>query len=72
MEEIKLFDTDFVIWDKANDNLIRWESNGDIVIFGDKDEAENDCYGNESVVSCIDLPQHHQEELLNQIKRNLN
>ena len=72
MEEIKLFDTDFVIWDKANDSLIRWESNGDIVIFGDKDEAENDCYGNESVVSCTDLPQHHQEELLNQIKRNLN
>jgi hypothetical protein len=72
MEEIKLFDTDFVIWDKANDNLIRWESNGDIVIFGDKYEAENDCYGNESVVSCTDLPQHHQEELLNQIKRNLN
>ena len=69
MSSIKLFETDYVLWDKANDNLVRWESNGDIVIYGDKEEAENDCYGNEYVTKCTDLPEHHQKELLDQVKK---
>ena len=63
----KLYPTDYVIYDKANDHVIQFESNGDIVIFGDKDEALADCRGNESVVSCTELPQHWQEKILLQI-----
>ena len=70
MSSIKLHETDYVLWDKANDRLVRWDSDDDIVIYGDKEEAEEDCYGNEYVTKCTDRPEHHQEELLNQIKRH--
>jgi|Laugrespbdmm15dd_1035085.scaffolds.fasta_scaffold13139_2 hypothetical protein len=69
MSSIKLHETDYVLWDKANDQLVRWSSDSEIVIYGDKEEAEIDCYGNEYVTRCTDLPEHHQEELLNQIKK---
>lgn len=67
MKEIKLHSTDYVLWDKANDNLVK-DSKGDIVIFGDKEDAENDCYGNEYVVSCTDLPKYHQNTIIKQLK----
>jgi hypothetical protein len=70
MSSIKLHDTDYVLWDKANDRLVRWDSDDDIVIYGDREEAEIDCYGNEYITRCTDLPEHHQEELLNQIKKH--
>jgi hypothetical protein len=63
----KLYPTDYVIYDKANDHVLQFETDGDIVIFGDKDEALADCRGNESVVSCTELPQHWQEKILMQI-----
>ena len=44
-------------------------SHGEVVIYGDKEEAELDCYGNESVTKCIDLPEHHQEALKKQIEK---
>jgi len=62
-----LFSTDYVIYDKANDHPLQWEINGDIIIFGTKQEALNDCIGNESVIPCTDLPMHWQEQLLKQI-----
>jgi hypothetical protein len=65
----QLFETDYVLWDKANDSLVRWGTDDDIVIYGSKEEAEIDCYGNEYVTKCTDLPLHHQEELLNQLNR---
>jgi hypothetical protein len=65
----KLSETDYVLFDKANDTLIRWEYSNDIVIFGDKEEAEIACYGNESVTRCTDLAKHHQEKLINQINK---
>lgn len=64
----KLFDTDYVIYDKANDNVIKFE-NGEVVIFGDIHDAENDCRGNECVMKCTDLPKHWQETILNQIQK---
>ena len=63
----ELFDTDYVIYDKAKDHVLRFEENGQIVIFGVKEEAEQDCRGNEYVVKCTDLPQHQKEILLKQI-----
>ena len=67
MSSIKFFDTDYVLWDKANDTLVSF-SHGEVVIYGDREEAEEDCYGNESVTRCIDLPEYHQEVLKKQIK----
>lgn len=61
-----LFKTDFVIYDKANDNPLQ-DSYGRIIIFGNKSEADDDCRGNEEVILCIELPLHWQTELLKQI-----
>lgn len=68
MSSSKLHDTDYVLWDKANDKLVSF-TDGEVVIYGDKEEAEIDCYGNEYVTRCTDLPEHHQKELLKQINK---
>jgi len=65
-----LFNTDYVIYDKANDSVARWESNGDIILFGDKSEAEADCIGNDVVIPCTELPSKWQAEIINQINFN--
>jgi len=64
-----LSQTDYVIYNQANDQVISWESNGEIVIFGDIKEAEEDCRGNEIVIKCTELPEHHQKSLLEQINK---
>jgi hypothetical protein len=43
---------------------------GLIIIYGDRQDAENDCYGNESVIPCTKLPKDLLEELLTQINSN--
>ena len=63
----ELFETDYVIYDKANDNPLQ-DSYGRILLFGNINEALDDCKGNESVISCTDLPIHWQEELIKQIE----
>jgi hypothetical protein len=65
----KLFNTDYVLWDRANDTLVKF-GNDDIVIFGSKEEAEIDCRGNEYITKCTDLPKHHKEKLIEQINLN--
>ncbi len=67
----KLISTDYVIYDKDNDHLIQF-SGGQIVIFGIKEEAEEDCRGNECVIPCTELPKHWQEKLLEQINQDTN
>lgn len=62
----KLFDTDYVIYDEANDHPLM-DSYGRIIIFGIKAEADYDCRGNEVVIPCTSLPIHWQRELLYQI-----
>jgi hypothetical protein len=66
---MKLFNTDYVIYDRFNDQVIQWESNGDMIIFGDKEEALKDCRGNEEVIRCTELPIHHQEKLKQQLNK---
>lgn len=61
-----LFKTDYVIYDKANDSPLQ-DSYGRVIIFGNKDEADADCRGNEVVISCTELPMHWQDEILKQI-----
>lgn len=65
----KLFDTYYVLWDKANDTLVAFD-NGEVVIYGDKEEAEINCRGNEYVTKCTDLPEHHKEKLIKQQLNN--
>jgi hypothetical protein len=62
----KEFITDYVLYDRANDHVIQCESDGSIVIFGNKAEAEENCMGNEEVLRCTDLPKHWQEIILKQ------
>jgi len=66
MENKKLFNSDYVIYDKANDNVLQ-DSYGRIIIFGNKNEADEDCRGNEEVLSCTELPIKWQELLIKQI-----
>ena len=61
-----LFTTDYVIYDKANDHVIQF-GDGNVVIFGNYDEAMQDCRGNESVIRCTDLSVHWQETILKQL-----
>ena len=49
------FKNDYVIYDKGNDSVLKF-STGDIIIFGNKEEALNDCRGNESVIPFLNMP----------------
>ena len=64
----QLHSTDYVLYDEANDHVIQF-SNGSVVIYGNKGEAEEDCYGNERVVSCTDLPEHWKQVIVNQVNK---
>ena len=59
---------DYVIYDKANDHVLQF-SNGDCVLYGNLDEALEDCRGNEKVLLVSQLPQHWQEIIKNQINK---
>ena len=69
LENNVLFNTDYVIYDKANDNPLM-DSYGRVLLFGNPDEAFNDLYGNEIVIPCTQLPKHWQETIMTQIKTN--
>lgn len=42
--------SDYLIYDRANDRILR-DSQGDIIYFADKQEAIDDLYGNEEVIT---------------------
>lgn len=71
-EQIKLYSTDYVLFDKAANCLFKF-ANGEIVIYGDKAEAEADLVENDEhdfcVTSCTDLPEDLQVEILNQVSK---
>ena len=60
---MKLYKTDYVLYDKANDTIVCFNC-GTPIIYNIKEEAIKDCYGNESVVSCLDLPKHLPEFII--------
>jgi hypothetical protein len=66
----KLFNSDYVIYDREKDEVIRWALGKDIIIFGDKEEALEDCRGGEEVIPCTELPEYYQTELLKQINND--
>lgn len=56
---------DYVIYNPTKDYVIRWEYSGDIVIYGDKEEAKEDCIENdEIVIQCSQLPEKYKNELI--------
>ena len=58
---------DYVVYDRANNSLVKF-NNGDIVFYGNKNEAIEDCYGNEEVIQFENLPNDKQKEIINQLK----
>jgi len=52
----------YVIYDWANDNVLQ-DPYGRIILFGDINEALDDCRGNEKVLLVSDLPQHWIDEI---------
>jgi hypothetical protein len=60
---------DYVLYDSVNNHLVRFDS-GDIVLYGNKDDAEDDCYGNEEVIQFDQLPRDKQKEIINQLRGN--
>lgn len=61
---------DYVLYDRANNHLTRFGYSGDIVLYGNKDEAIADCYGNEEVIQFENLPNDKQKEIIKQLKLN--
>tara|TARA_R100000664_G_C2728901_1_gene120023 strand:+ start:304 stop:501 length:198 start_codon:yes stop_codon:yes gene_type:complete len=59
---------DYVLYDRANDSLLKFD-NGEIVLYGDKNEAMEDCYGNEEVIQFENLPKDKQKEIINQLNK---
>jgi hypothetical protein len=61
-----LIKTDFVIYDKANDHVLQ-DSYGRVILFGNKDEALDDCHNNESVIPCTELSDYWKQVITYQI-----
>lgn len=71
MEKKTLFSTDYVIFNHITNELVRWSSDDDVVIFGDKQEALLDCNEilGERVISCTRLPEELQQLIINQLNK---
>ena len=61
--------TDYFIYDRANNTLLRFSTN-EIIIYGSKEEAIEDLYVNEEVVQYNDLHKDKRKEILKQIMNN--
>jgi hypothetical protein len=60
---------DYFLYDRANNSLVKFNT-GDIVLYGNKDEAIDDQYGNEEVIQFENLPINKQKEIIKQLKNN--
>lgn len=60
---------DYFLYDRANNSLVKFDS-GDIVLYGNKEEAIDDKYGNEEVIQFENLPINKQKEIIKQLKNN--
>jgi hypothetical protein len=71
MEKKTLFSTDYVIYNPTTNQLVRWSSDDDVVIFGSEEEADIDCnYAiGEQVIPCTDLPEELQQLIINQLNK---
>jgi len=60
---------DYIIYDRANDTMLRFEKSGEVIIYGNKQEAIDDLYGNEEVVAIEDLSIRNQQIISQQLKK---
>lgn len=60
---------DYFIYDRANNSLLKFEANSDIIFYASKDEAIEDLYGNEEVIQFNELPQDKKNEILKQLNK---
>ena len=54
-------ETDYVVYDTWRKDALRF-SNGEIIIYGDKEEAEEDCDEFQVVIRCVELALYHQKQ----------
>ncbi len=66
---MQLHESDLVVFNPDTNELLRF-SNGDVLIYGDRDEAEEDALISEIVIRAIDLPIELQNEIINQLKKH--
>lgn len=60
--------TDYVVWSPRFGYALQF-SNGDIILYGNKDEAQAECNAYEIATPCTKLPQFYQELILKQINK---
>jgi hypothetical protein len=60
---------DYVIYNPQKDYVIRWQSDKSIVIYGDKEEAQQDCNDEEIIMQCNQLPHKYKAELILKFKK---
>jgi len=58
---------DYFIYDRANDNVLCF-GNGDIVFFSSLEEALDDLYANEEILTYDELPNDWKELVTKQLK----
>ena len=63
----KLYNNDYVIFNKETNQPTKWASDGKIIIYNDKEEAKADSIGADEVIECTELPKYWQEILLKEI-----
>jgi len=53
--------TDFVLFDRANNSIVKFEEDSSIIFYGNEEEAIEDCFGNEEVVKVSELYKTNKE-----------
>lgn len=65
--------TDYVLFNIRKNDVMRWDNNRhgmDIIIYGDREEAQQDERDGYVAISCHSLPAEWSEELADQVRRN--
>lgn len=66
----KLNPNDYVIFDRKNNELLCFSGGSDkVIIYNSKEQAEEDLYDEEEVISCTELPMEWQDILSIQINK---
>jgi hypothetical protein len=67
----QLHPTDYVVYSAECNYALQFGS-GDIILYGDKVEAEAECWMDEVAIPCTELPQPLLELLIHQINKPTN
>ena len=59
---------EYIIYDRANDTMLRFEKSGEVIIYGNKQEAIDDLYGDEEVMLIQDLSLRNQQIISDQLE----